>query len=124
MDISRRDDKLAIKCNISNIGEVDGAEVVQLYVGKDVSCVSRPQKELKSFQKVFLKARETKTVTLDINVSELAYYNTMLHDWVVEPGDYTFYVGSSSRDIRLKDIIAIEDKPPYTIQGLGTTMIG
>ena len=124
LDISRRDDKLAIKCNISNIGEVDGAEVVQLYVGKDVSCVSRPQKELKSFQKVFLKARETKTVTLDINVSELAYYNTMLHDWVVEPGDYTFYVGSSSRDIRLKDIIAIEDKPPYTIQGLGTTMIG
>lgn len=43
---------------ISNIGEVDGAEVIQLYVGKDVSCVSRPQKELKSFQIVFLKAGE------------------------------------------------------------------
>ncbi|MCK5077481.1 MAG: fibronectin type III-like domain-contianing protein, partial [Calditrichia bacterium] len=79
------------------------AEVVQLYLKDNKSSVVRPVKELKSFTKVFLKAGEEKKVTLNIAADAMKFWNVSTNSWKAEPGKFTVLVGSSSRDIRLKD---------------------
>jgi len=74
--------------------------VVQLYVQDLVSSVVRPLKELKDFQKVMLKAGESKTITFNISKEKLSFYNQQLN-WVAEPGMFNLMVGSASNDIRL-----------------------
>ncbi len=108
-------DRVKVTLDVRNTGEFDGAEVVQLYVSKENSVVSRPVKELKAFEKVFVKKGETKRVEITLPVTDLAYYNMMLDDWVVEPGEYTFMVAASSQDIRYKEDINIDGNAPYTI---------
>ena len=88
---------------VTNTGARDGAEVVQLYVRDLVSSVTRPVKELKGFERVFLRAGETKTVTLDITPESLAFYDANM-DYVVEPGEFAIMVGSSSRDCDLQRV--------------------
>ncbi len=109
---------------LKNTGDIDGAEVVQLYIGDPVSVVTKPVKELKRFEKVFLKAGEEKTVKFELEKNDFAYYNVMLHDWVAENGVYNICVGSSSRDIRLQENILYEYDMPYTVQKVGEPMIG
>ena len=113
-----------LSLDLSNAGDMDGAEAVQLYVGDPISTVSKPVKELKQFEKVFLKAGETRRVTFDITDEDLSYYNPMLHKWVVENGDYDLYVCASSRDIRLKMRLNYYDAGCYSMQKLQDTMIG
>ncbi len=122
-DITVSDD-LAVEFTLKNTGDVDGAEVVQLYVGDPVSTVVRPIKELKKFRKVFLKAGEEKKVRFELSPSDLAYYNVMLHDWVVENGRFDIYIGSSSRDIRLTKSIVYNGNMRYSIQQINDSMIG
>ena len=102
---------------------MDGAEAVQLYVGDPVSTVSKPVKELKQFEKVFLKAGETKRVTFQITDEDLSYYNVSMHKWVVENGVYDLYLCASSQDIRLKVSIEYNDPHSYSMQVLDA-MIG
>ena len=102
---------------------MDGAEAVQLYVGDPVSTVSKPVKELKQFEKVFLKAGETQRVTFQITDEDLSYYNVMMHKWVVENGVYDLYLAASSRDIRAKVSIEYNDPSSYSMQVLDA-MIG
>jgi len=109
--------------DLTNAGGMDGAEAVQLYVGDPVSTVSKPIKELRQFEKVFLKAGETKRVTFQITDEDLSYYNVAMHQWVVENGVYDLYLCASSQDIRLKVSIEYNDPNSYSMQNLDA-MIG
>ena len=86
---------------ITNTGKLDGAEIAQLYISLPGAEVFRPEKELKGFAKVFLKAGETKTVTVAFNDMTFRYWNVEDEAWAVEGGIYKVLVGSSSADIRL-----------------------
>jgi len=109
--------------DLTNAGGMDGAEAVQLYVGDPVSTVSKPIKELRQFEKVFLKAGETKRVAFQITDEDLSYYNVAMHQWVVENGVYDLYLCASSQDIRLKVSIEYNDPNSYSMQNLDA-MIG
>ena len=85
---------------ITNTGSCDGAEVVQLYVQDPACSVERPVKELKGFQKVFLKAGEKKTVRFSLGTDALSFFDASNHAWVAEPGAFNLLVGASSEDIR------------------------
>jgi beta-glucosidase len=93
--------QVAIRCRVTNTGKRAGDEVVQLYIADEVASVSRPVKELKGFQRVSLKPRETKVVTFRLSLDQLAFYDRDLR-LVVEPGTFRVMVGSSSEDIRLE----------------------
>ena len=117
-------DALQLSLNIENTGDVDGSEVVQFYVSKEESCVTRSPKELKAFEKVFLKAGERKTISIDMPVADLVYYNILLEQWVVEPGSYTVMAAASSQDIRGKQTVILDNEPPYTINSFAAAMVG
>ena len=117
-------DALQMSLNVENIGDVDGSEVVQFYVAKEESCVTRSPKELKAFEKVFLKAGERKTISIDMPVADLVYYNILLEQWVVEPGSYTVMAAASSQDIRGKQTVILDNEPPYTINSFAAAMVG
>jgi beta-glucosidase len=95
-------DNISFTLNVKNTGKRDGEEVVQLYISDLKSSLPRPVKELKGFEKVSLKAGETKTVTLTIDKSALSYFDPEKHDWIAEPGDFEALIGSSSTDIKTK----------------------
>ncbi len=89
---------LTASIDITNTGNYDGSEVVQLYIQDLVGSITRPVKELKGFQKVFIKAGETKTVTFRITPEDLKFYNyDLVYDW--EPGEFVIMVGGNSRDV-------------------------
>lgn len=89
-----------VSVDVTNTGKVAGKEVVQLYIGDEESSLVRPVKELKGFRKVSLEPGETKTVTFDIEPDMLKYFDDAKHEWVLESGKFTAYVGSASDDIR------------------------
>jgi beta-glucosidase len=90
---------LTASVSLTNSGKYDGAEVVQLYIRDLVGSITRPVKELKGFQKVFLKAGENKTVTFTITPEDLKFYNYDLkYDW--EPGEFVIMAGGNSRDLK------------------------
>ena len=117
-------DTLHISLTLKNTGYCDGAEVVQIYISKELSCVTRPQKELKAFEKVFLQAGEEKNISVSIPLADLAYYNVLLEQWIVEPGSYTILAAASSRDIRCKQDVLIDNEPPYTIKSFAVATVG
>jgi len=92
--------KLDVTVNIENTGNYDGEEVVQLYVRDLFGCVVRPVKELKGFQKVFLKKGENKSLTFNIKSDDLKFYNDQI-EYINEAGDYEILIGNSS-DTSLK----------------------
>ncbi|GHV04193.1 glycosyl hydrolase [Spirochaetia bacterium] len=98
---------------VKNSGSREGAEIAQLYVaagktGAGASAIIRPVKELKGFEKVFLKAGESKTVTITLDTRSFAYYNAPVADWAVEAGEYQILIGTSSADIRLSGTVTAE----------------
>lgn len=117
-------EKIQVSANIKNTGDYTGSEVLQLYVSKEESCVSRSPKELKAFEKISLKAGDSSKVTLTVAIDDLSYFNTCLNKWIVEPGVYKLLVGTSSRDIIYTKEIFIDKKAPYTINVNAKTMIG
>ena len=101
-------DSLTVSVDVSNSGNVDGAEVVQLYIRDLVGSVTRPVKELKSFRKVFLKAGETKSITFKITERDLSFYRSDLSfGW--EPGDFEIYVGGDSQNVKKATFTLNED---------------
>ena len=86
---------------ITNTGNYDGEEVVQLYIRDLVGSITRPVKELKGFQKINLKAGESKQVSFTISVNDLKFYNSDLK-FVAEPGDFKLFIGTNSRDFKLQ----------------------
>jgi len=90
---------LTASVTVTNSGNREGKEVVQLYIRDVVGSITRPVKELKGFQKISLKAGESKTVTFNITTSDLKFYNNNLkYDW--ESGDFEIMVGGNSRDVK------------------------
>ncbi len=115
--------QLTVTFKVKNVGKMAGKEAVQLYVGDDVSVVSKPLKELKAFDKIALEPGEEKEVSFTLGFDSFAYYNVLLHNWHVESGVYNIYVGSSSADIRLKGRYVINDKFDYTIGAVDKTVV-
>ena len=94
-------DSAEVTFTVTNTGSVPAKEVAQVYIG-DVECsVARPIKELRNFIKISLDAGESQTVTLPISRKDLCFYDEEKEDFVLEKGEFTVFVGSSSRDIRL-----------------------
>ncbi len=124
LNINATDDFVDISFDITNTGKFAGKEIAQIYVTVNSSVVSKPNKELKAFKKVFIKPGETVKVDFKLTKNEFAYYNTMLHQWVAESGIHTILVGASSRDIRLQKSFTAKWSSPYSVQKIGTDMIG
>lgn len=94
---------LAASVTVTNTGKYDGKEVVQLYIRDVVGSVTRPVKELKGFQKIELKAGESKTVSFSITPEDLKFYNYDLKfDW--EAGDFQIMIGGNSRDVKMANV--------------------
>lgn len=104
------DETVEVSVKVKNTGKVDGKEIVQLYVTDKTSSASRPVKELKGFEKVFIPAGQTAEVKFTLDKRSLAWYNTELHDWYAASGNYEILIGSSSRDIRLSETLLFETK--------------
>lgn len=96
-------DTLVASIEVTNSGQFDGKEVVQLYIRDVVGSITRPVKELKGFQKIDLDQGETQTVTFEITPEDLKFYNYNL-EYVWEPGEYEIMVGSSSADVKTKTV--------------------
>ncbi|HCM35481.1 MULTISPECIES: beta-glucosidase BglX [Chryseobacterium] len=93
------DQAIQASVTVTNTGNYDGAEVVQLYIRDMVGSITRPVKELKGFQKIFLKKGESKKVTFEITPENLKFYNGELkYDW--ESGDFDLMIGTSSDDVK------------------------
>jgi beta-glucosidase len=101
LSVSKDGTGATVKCTVQNIGKMDGAEVLQVYVRDEVSALPRPDKELKAFVKVFLKAGESKEVVLKLDEDAFRYYDDTKKQWVLEPGKFTVLVGNSSRNTPL-----------------------
>ena len=120
-------DEKGVSFEITNTGKVDGKEISQLYVGLQGSGIIRPVKELKGFDKVFLKAGETKKVSIPFDDKTFRYFNVKTNKWEIEKGTYDIYVGASSNDIRLTATIfqkGTEAELPYDIKALPNYALG
>lgn len=109
-DIAVREDgsDFVVSLNLKNVGKVAASEVVQVYVSDKESSLVRPEKELKAFEKVYLEPGQTKSVSVRLGQSAFRFYDPFVHGWIVEPGLFDLYVGSSSADIRLKATVNVK----------------
>lgn len=101
-------DTLRVEVSVKNTGKVAGKEVVQLYIHDQGITVQRPEKELKHFAKVTLQPGEEKTIRFGLSSRDFAYYNTAVHDWVIQPGNFDIMVGGSSVNLPLLKTIKLE----------------
>lgn len=103
-----KNEAILISGNVSNKGNRDGSEVVQVYIGKLNSKVKRAEKELKGFQKIAVKKGSTADFTISIDVNSLSFYDESISNWNLEKGDYLIYIGNSSNTISKKIKITIK----------------
>ncbi len=94
-----RTGNITASITVSNTGNYDGEEVVQLYIQDMVGSIARPVKELKGFQKIMLKKGETKQISFRLSLNDLKFYNNDLK-YVAEPGDFKLFIGGNSRDVK------------------------
>lgn len=92
-------DKIKVRVTVRNTGDRDGAEVVQVYVGEDNPTVMRPVKEFKAFKKVAVPSGKSEKIEISLNREDLGFWNDKIHDWQVNPGNYTIYIGNASDNI-------------------------
>jgi beta-glucosidase len=102
-------DQLQVTLTVTNTGKVKGKEVIQLYVGDKESTVQRPIQELKAFDKIELEPGESKEVSLTLNNRDFSYYSKVYDRWLAESGEFDILIGSSSRDIRLKESLNLSN---------------
>jgi beta-glucosidase len=102
-----RKDSTTVHLKIKNTGKYDGEEVVQLYIRDQLSSLAQPLKQLKGFQRVFLKAGEEKELSFRINPEILKMLDKDIR-WVVEPGEFRIMIGGSSKDIRLRGMLTVK----------------
>jgi len=101
-------DVVKVSFTIKNTGKTDGAEIAQVYVSQPKASVLRPAKELKAFKKVNLKAGETQTVELELNVKDFAFYNDKTQTWDVEPGEFILCNAASSANVKSKVSVIVK----------------
>jgi beta-glucosidase len=95
----RPGDKLQVRVTVTNTGNYDGEETVQLYIRDLVASITQPVKELKAFQKVFLKKGESRELNFTLTIEDLKFYDGKLHR-VYEPGEFQVFAGTNSRDVK------------------------
>ena len=103
-----QEDSMTVSCTVNNTGLLDGSEVVQVYIGKPKSKVKRAIKELKGFQKVSVDSGKQNSVSINISVKSLVFYDETISNWALEKGDYIVYVGNASDNISKKIKISIK----------------
>ncbi|NOX65669.1 MAG: beta-glucosidase [Chlorobi bacterium] len=101
-------DSLFAAITVTNTGKVAGDEIVQLYISDKEASVEREVKSLKGFKRVSLEPGESKTISMKIDRSALAFYDVDSRSWVVEPGEFEVLLGNSSRNILVKDAFTIK----------------
>lgn len=110
--------RVEVEFTLTNTGDRDGAEVVQVYVRNNDGPVFKAEKELRAFDKVALSAGESRTVSLSFALSDLAYWDVSEHDWVLENGRYEVVVAASAADVRLEAPLVVdsgrEPRSPYS----------
>ena len=115
------DDKgfLPVSVDVTNTGNYDGEEIVQLYVADKVASMVRPIKELKGFQKVFIPKGQTKRVEFKLNVKDLGFWNSLMQ-YVVEPGTFEIMVGTNSEELQKKEAVwddgKVSEAPPARVR--------
>ncbi len=97
----KEDDRVEVKLQVENVSDVDGKEVVQLYVNEETPVVYRPVRELKAFDKVFVKAHEKKAVTFTLDRDAFSYYSVSQNKWTVNPGTFAIEIGKNAHEIVL-----------------------
>lgn len=110
LNVLKDGENFIVTCDIKNTGEVDGAEIVQLYISDKTNTIYRPLKELKGYEKVFLKVGEAKQVTFELSKESFAYYDVKQSKWNVPAGRYEILIGASSQQILLSEIIEVESE--------------
>ncbi|WP_066839702.1 beta-glucosidase [Rufibacter ruber] len=101
-------DSVQVQFTLKNTGKQAAAEVVQLYVSDKEASVDRPVRELKDFQKVYLKPGQSQTVSFWVNRQDLSFWDTPTHSWKAEPGAFELSVGNSSRALRFTQVFTLE----------------
>ena len=96
-----------VSYTIKNMGKYDASEISQVYVGDVISSVPRPQKELKGFDKVFLRKGESKIITIELKDDAFSFFDVNTSKFVVEPGEFVIQVGASEKDIRLNQKVIL-----------------
>lgn len=110
-------ENIDVQVTVKNTGNMAGSEVVQLYV-HDVECkFDRPEKELKGFSKVYLEAKEEKTVTISVTKADLAGYYMEFGEWITQPGEFDILVGTSAADIISCQRVNVLCKDPFGLSG-------
>ena len=105
-----KSDEILVSVNVKNSGELEGEEVVQLYIKDVKSTTWMPLKQLREFKRISLKKGEEKTVEFKLSpIKDMRYYDALKQNYAVEPGEFEIQIGSSSRDIRLKKIIEVKN---------------
>lgn len=117
-------DTLTVSVDVTNIGRMSGKEVVQIYVAPPQDGIPRPVHELKAFEKVTLRAGETKTVTFELGSRAFAYWDKEIQDWYVADGDYAIEAGSSSRDIKYSKKVNVESVTKRPMMITENTCVG
>ena len=101
------DGVITLRVPVSNIGDREGAEVVQVYVHDKKASVERPEKELKGFAKVRVAPGQTEEAVITLGKEAFAFYDAKTHQWVVEPGEFELLIGTSSQDISTRRPIKV-----------------
>ncbi|MBB2182445.1 glycoside hydrolase family 3 C-terminal domain-containing protein [Lachnospiraceae bacterium MD1] len=117
-------DTVTVSVDVTNTGNREGKEVVQLYVRDVESTVIRPEKELKGFDKVELRPGETKKVCFKLDKRAFAYWNTEIHDWHVETGEFEILIGGSSKDLPCSKTISVQSTVKLPVTYTMNTTIG
>jgi beta-glucosidase len=104
---------VTVKLTVTNTGQFDGEETAQLYIRDMVATVTQPVKELKKFQKIYLKKGESKDVLFTLTTDDLKYVNSDLK-WVYDPGAFKIFVGGNSRDVVQADLMGVQAVMPIS----------
>lgn len=118
------DDTITVSVDVTNTGDMEGKEIIQLYVRDLTGAVHRPLKELKGYDKVSLKPGETKTATFSLDYRSFAWYNTKLSDWYAASGDYEVLIAASSQDVRLAEKIHLTTQKVLPLNVHANTTLG
>jgi len=109
LKVEKTEKDLNVSVKVTNTGDIAGAEVVQVYVAQKNPSIRRPVKELKGFKKVFLEKGESKTVEVPIEVKYAAsFWDEVRNAWIVEKDEYAVLVGTSSKEVPLKETFKVE----------------
>ena len=106
-EISKKEG-VEVSVRVRNSGNLEGAEIIQLYISDSECSVERPVKELKGFDKIYLKAGESKEISFKLKPQDFAFWHPETKEWTIESGKFEIIIGASSKDIRQSTIISVK----------------